>query len=502
VIPLFTRDEVRAIDVHAIEQLGIAGLELMEHAGRGAFDAIEARFGVPPGVTVVGGPGHNGGDGWVVARHLAERGARPRCVLVGDPARLRGDAAPNWARLVELDVQHVAVGEGDLAALDEALSDAPLVIDALFGTGLDRPIGGVHAEVIARINRCEALVAALDLPSGVDANTGQVLGRAVNAALTTTFAAHKRGLHQYPAVTLAGEVVCVPIGAPVPSTSSVALLDDADVVAWVPARAGDVHKGSAGHVLVVAGSPGRTGAAVLAGLGALRTGAGLATLMPRAGARASLDGKVVELMTADMPADLDGAVAAVQSMAEGKQAVVIGPGIGVDAAGAALCVRLALELTQPTVLDADALTALGTDVGRLRDAAGPRVLTPHPGEASRLLGKSTAEVQADRYAAAALLAHRSGQVVVLKGARTIVASGGMARVCPRGAPAMATAGSGDVLAGALGALCCGLAPFEAASAGVYLHGVAGELAARADRGLLASELATALPEAIDQLQRP
>lgn len=497
-IALLTRTEARAVDIDATERLGLPSLVLMENAGKGAFDVLCEVFPNDLSrVVIVAGPGQNGGDGFVIARHLWNAGRCPHVVLVADPARLRGDALLNYRVIERLGVPCAVMRDGDLAQLVSSLSSASLVVDALFGTGLDRPLEGRHAEVVERINAAAAKVVALDLPSGVDADGGAVLGSAVRAELTITFAAHKRGLHQHPGAALAGVVRCVSIGVPAPFAADVQLIESADIASWVPARAPDAHKGTAGHVLVLAGAPGRTGAAVLSGLGALRMGAGLVTLAGRGDARAAFDAKVVELMTAELALAADAGSEDALRLAAGKQAAAVGPGLGLDSDGRALARKLALALPLPCVLDADALTAIGEELELLRDAAAARVLTPHPGEAARLLGTSSAAVQADRYAAARKLAERSGQVAVLKGARTIVAApGGSLRVCAAGTQSMAVAGTGDVLSGAIAALLAQLEPFEAASAAVHLHGVAGELAASADRGLLASELAHALPRAL------
>lgn len=502
-IPLLGRDAVRAIDRDAAERLGLPTLLLMENAGRGAFDVIAAAYPrALERVVVIGGIGQNGGDGWVVARHLWNAGKLPRVLLVGDRARVAGDARVNFDALERLGVQVTSVGE-DLSPLVHALSEATLVVDALFGTGLDRPLTGVNAAVVERINACAADIVALDLPSGVDADRGRVLGTAVRAERTVTFAAHKRGLYQYPGVELAGEITCVSIGVPAGYDAD-GLLEASDVARWVARRAPDAHKGSAGHVLVIAGSPGRTGAALLAGFGALHGGAGLVTLAARAHARAALDAKVIELMTAELPESPARGVATGLELAAGKRAVVIGPGFGLDAYGREVSVGLATALETSVVLDADALTNLGSEVSMLRTARGPRVLTPHPGEAARLLDTTSDDIQGDRYDAAQRLAERSGAVVVLKGARTIIAEpGGRMRVCARGTPAMAVAGTGDVLSGVIGALLAqpDIDVFDAASAAVYLHALAGERAAQSDRGLLASELAAALPVAFAECLR-
>jgi NAD(P)H-hydrate epimerase len=498
-IPLLTREAVRAIDRHAVETLGLPSLALMENAGAGAASALLARFGDRLAhVCVIGGTGQNGGDAWVVARHLLEHGTTPRCVLVGAEAEVCGDAQRNLAVLRVLGVRVACVARADASgALDAALDGATLIVDGLFGTGLSRPLDGIAAHVVERINDAGVPVVALDLPSGIDADTGAVLGTAVRAALTTTFAAHKRGLHQHPGVAHAGEVVLVSIGVPVSPGAPAQLVDRADVAALVAPRGDDAHKGTAGHVLVFAGSPGHTGAAVLAGLGALRGGAGLVTLAPRAEARPAIDAKLLELMSAALPAELDDAARVALTLCEGKRTALLGPGFG---HGDGLARTLALTLPIPCVLDADALTALGDDLTALRRAAAPRVLTPHPGEAARLLGTSVATVQADRFAAALRLTAQSGHIVVLKGARTIIASpDGALRVCAEGTPALGVAGTGDVLAGAIAAQLApqdGPARLDAVTAAVVLHALAGTLAARADRGLLAHEVADALPDAL------
>ncbi|HET8935893.1 MAG TPA: NAD(P)H-hydrate dehydratase [Polyangiales bacterium] len=505
-IPLLSREAVRALDAEAVARLGVPSCILMENAGRGAFDVLVARYARQLArALIVGGVGQNGGDGWVIARHLVLLGHRPRCVLVGDRAKVRGDAAPNLQALEQLIGPVPSVTDPQaLGPLDEELRHSELVIDALFGTGLDRPIQGVSAAVIERFNKADGRRVALDIPSGIDADSGKVLGVAVRAELTLTFAAHKRGLHQHPGAAHAGELVLVAIGVPVQSASDpeYAVIEASDVRGLLPLRAADTHKGRGGHVLVVAGAPGRTGAAVLSGHGAMRAGAGLVTLCPRAGARAALDAKVLELMTSDLPAELDAAVAHVVEEMRSKHAAVIGPGLGTDKGGTQLAQRLALELSSPCVLDADALTAFRENARELRKAAGPRVLTPHPAEAARILGCSTEDVQADRYQKALQLAAESGAVVVLKGARTVVATpAGRVRVCALDVPALAVAGTGDVLTGVIAALLTQLEAAEAAVCGVYLHAAAGLEAAVADRGLLAHEVADAVPRVLGALHR-
>jgi NAD(P)H-hydrate epimerase len=327
---------------------------------------------------------------------------------------------------------------------------------------------------------------------------------AVTADVTATFAAHKRGLHQHPGRGLAGEIVLISIGVPGPSpdASEVALLEETDLRHLVPARVTDAHKGSAGRVWIFAGSPGKSGAAVLSGLGALRAGAGLVTLAPRAAAFHAVQGEVTELMSAELDADVARASRQALDAARSFDAAVVGPGLGVDDDGRRLALSLCRDLPRPLVVDADGLSALAQESDQsLGGAPAPRVLTPHPGEAARLAGTSTIEVQADRYGTARILAKATQAVVVLKGAGTIVAApDGEMRVCPFGTPALATAGTGDVLSGVIGALLgSGLEPFDAAAAGVAIHALAGEEAAPGDRGILASEVAAAIPRVLARL---
>jgi NAD(P)H-hydrate epimerase len=509
-IPLLSREAVRALDADAVTRLGVPSCVLMENAGRGAFEEIARRYTERLSrVLIVGGVGQNGGDAWVIARHLFVHGHQPRCVLVGERSKVRGDAAPNLHALEQLIGPVPSVTEQEFGPLAERLWDAELVVDGIFGTGLDRPIEGLSARVIDYIAREGTACVALDIPSGIDANSGKVLGIALSAELTLTFAAHKRGLHQHPGAAYAGEVVLVGIGVPGYGPTRVevpgleyAAIEAADVRELLPLRAADAHKGRGGHVLVVAGSPGRTGAAVLSGHGAMRAGAGLVTLCPRAGARAALDAKVLEIMTSDMPAELDAAVAHVVEEMKKKHSAVVGPGLGTDDGGSKLAERLALELKAPCVLDADALTAFSGRAKELQKAAGPRILTPHPAEAARMLGCSTEELQADRYQSALRLAAESAAVVVLKGARTVIATpDGRIRVCPLDVPALAVAGTGDVLTGIIAALLAQLSAAEAALCAVYLHAAAGAHAAVADRGLLAHEVADAIPQVLATLRR-
>lgn len=514
-IPLLDRAAGRAFDQEATERFRVPGAVLMENAGRGAAELIRDRLPGQLGRSVVvGGTGQNGGDAWVVARHLVAAGVPPAGVfLVGDPAKVRGDAAPNLAALRALGHEPVVIApDGDHRPLRDALAGASLVVDGLFGTGLDREVTGGRVAVLEAIGAAPAPCVALDLPSGVDVETGALLGPAPQAVLTATFGGFKPGLVQHPGAERAGEVVLVGLGVPPPAERSPAgvrptdgpyLFEPEDAAQSLRPRPADAHKGTAGHLLVVAGAPGRTGAALLAGLGALRSGAGLVTIASRGAAREAVDGKVIEIMTAEIPeaGPLDDAVAQLIALSESRRAAVVGPGLGTDARGLALARRLAVELAVPTVLDADALTAFADDPEALVAAAGPRLLTPHPGEAARLLGGDVRAVQRDRLASARRLATLTGAAVVLKGAGTVVADPeGVCLVCRRGTPALGVGGTGDVLAGVLGAGLLedqvGEALAVAGARGALVHALAGERAAVGDRGLFAREVADAIPEVL------
>ncbi len=489
------------MDREAAERLGLPTAVLMENAGRGAAERILTLHGEHLGcVILVGGVGQNGGDAWVVARHLALAGVRTLSFVVSPGGRAcEGDAAVmlRAARAMGLAVSEL--GE-DLGPLREALQRGTLVVDGLFGTGLAREVTGVHAGVIAMLAEAGLPVVALDLPSGIDADDGRVLGVALPATTTLTFGAEKRGLHAGPGALHAGRVEVVSIGAPVVGTPRATITELAELRACVAPRAADAHKGTAGHVLVVGGDAGTTGAALLAAHGALRAGAGLVSVAARREARASYDSRVLEVMTREF--DSAGSLLA---FCAGKRAVVLGPGLGRDASTDALVADLARDCPVPLVLDADALTLLARrGLETLRVAAAPRILTPHPGEAARLLAVEPARVQSDRFAAVEALAARSGQVVVLKGARTLVAGPrGPIRVCDRGGPMLGVGGSGDVLAGMIAAVVDrarpeGLEPSVAAA--VLWHALAGEVGAVADRGLLAHEIADAAPEVLRRVR--
>jgi hydroxyethylthiazole kinase-like uncharacterized protein yjeF len=506
--------QMRAVDKAAIEGLGVPGAVLMENAGRGVA-ALIARERSMPGrdVRVVCGVGQNGGDGFVIARHLANAGARVTVLLAAPRAKLSGDA-DLFARVVERDGR-IAVRDGsagDAAHWRSLLAGAEVLVDAVFGTGLRSDVTGAPAAAIEAMNATPALRVAVDLPSGLDADTGAVRGVAVRAELTATMGARKLGLALDPEAP-AGRVEVVDLGVSIEALADAARalgplcrwIESAEIAALIPRRGPGGHKGTAGHVLAIAGSAGKTGAAALVGRAALRAGAGLVTVASTAAGQTALDAKVLEVMTACYAdgEDADGAsYDALAALAGRMKAVALGPGIPTGPGMQALVRRLVRELPVPLIVDADGLNLLGTEAAALaRQAPAPRAFTPHPGEMARLAGTTTAEVQADRLGQARRLAAAANAVVVLKGARTVIAApDGEAHVNPAANPSLGTAGSGDVLTGVITALCGqGLPVLDAARAGVHLHGLAADEATRTlgTRHLIAGDLPDAIARVIE-----
>jgi hydroxyethylthiazole kinase-like uncharacterized protein yjeF len=510
--PVLSRAQMRAFDAHLIGDCGVPGLVLMENAGRGATDVVvrEALGGEARGkrAVVVCGSGNNGGDGFVVARHLLARGAEVALFCTGDPGRLRGDARANHDSFVGVGgVVRPLAAEADRPALGEELALADTVIDALFGTGLDRPLAGDVVAILAAMSGARGTRVAIDVPSGTDADTGVPLGASFQADLTVTFAHLKLGLLTPLGARAAGVLHVADLGVPAARGPALApaaeLLEPGDVARLLPPRAVDAHKYTAGHVVVFAGSQGRVGAALMVARGALRAGAGLATIASWEETAAIVRGRVTEEMVATL-ARGDKAGASVEAALHGKKVVVAGPGFGIDADARAAVTTLLERWTGPALFDADALTLFGGKAEAFAATETPRVLTPHAGEAARLLGTTSLAIEADRFAAARTLAARARAVVVLKGPYTLVAEpGGRVVINPGANPVLATAGSGDTLAGILGAMLCGLSPFDAACAAVFIHAAAAEpwSEVHGDRGLLASEIADGVPLALGALSR-
>ena len=512
--PVFTAAEMRALDARAIASLGIPGPRLMEAAGTGAARLITRRFGPVRrrDVVILCGKGNNGGDGFVVARRLRAAGARVRVFLFGRRADVPGDAGQalrRWTGRVE-EIRDTA----GLAAAAHAAERADLVVDALLGTGVEGPARGLVGDMIARLDaprpagRRAPPVVSLDLPSGLSSDRGALLGPTVRADLTLTFAGLKRSLLLDPAAARAGEVMVVPIGIPDPEVRRgirTFVAEDADARAPFGPRSRDAHKGTYGHLLVVAGSLGKTGAAALAARAALRSGAGLVTAAVPASQQPVVAALAAEYMTDALPESSHGivgraATARVRELAEAMDAVALGPGLSLGDEAQALARELIAAVPRPMVVDADALSALAGHLDLLKGAAGPRLLTPHPGEMARMLGVSIDEIQADRLERARDFAASHHVWLALKGAGTVVAGPeGTVWINPTGNPGMAKGGSGDVLTGMTGAfLARGLEPLVALRAAVYLHGLAGDLARDAvgEEGMIAGDIVEAIPRAL------
>lgn len=508
---VLTPEQMAAVDRRAIEELGIPGMVLMENAALGVVQALAETFPRAETAAILCGPGNNGGDGLAVARHLVARGYGVEVFLVRGGKEPSGDAGTQLAicRNMGIPVEDV-LGEDDLAAPLAAAEACDLVVDALFGTGLSRPLSGHFGALVEGLAGSATPVLAVDLPSGLGAG-----GPSLSAELTVTFAALKVAHLLGPGAASAGQIVIADLGLPpslveeAPGNLSMSTAEE--MARLLPARPRDGHKGTFGHLLLVAGGRGKSGAAVLAARAAVRSGAGLVTCAVPEPVADAVDRGSVESMTWPLPLEGDGslgsaAVKAVLEAAEGKAAVALGPGLGTAGSTPASVRRLVRDLGVPLVLDADGINAFAGKAGELRDRPAPTVLTPHPGELGRLMGMSTQEITSDRLEAVQRAAQETGCVLLLKGASTLVADpAGPVAVNPTGNAGMATGGTGDVLTGMIGALLAqGMDPFAAARAGAYLHGLAGDLAAEriGERALAAGDVVDCLGEAQIRLEAP
>ncbi len=532
---LVSAQEMRSLDGYTIETLDVPGGLLMESAGRAvAEEAIEvlndAGLGREGRVSVLCGAGNNGGDGYVAARHLHMAGYSVRILSTKPTTDLKGDAAANFKRALHLGLDPFVVPaslseDGEQGAeLLSLLSASDVIIDAIFGTGLDREVTGNVAPLIRILNDVaeDICVIAVDLPSGLHADRGICLGETVRATRTLTLGSPKLGLCLEPGRSLSGKIRVARIGIAeeTPETvSSARLLRKRGVGQVLPERSPSNHKGSFGHVLVVAGSSGKTGAAALAAWGAGRGGAGLITVAVPHTLQPILETKCTEAMTTSLAETARHGLAleaekAVLEVAQGKQCVALGPGIGQEAETQELIRRLLPQIEIPVVLDADGLNALvgfgpegveqSDPLRVLRERSAQSVLTPHPGEASRLLDWTNREINQDRVAAARELALRAGCVVLLKGPGSVIADAhGHVVINPTGDVSLATGGTGDVLTGLVASfLAQGLEAFDAAALAAYVHGFAADrISSRSgSAGLLAEELSQAIPPCMKELR--
>ncbi len=503
-----TVEEMRRLDRTAIERFGIPGEILMENAGEAVYFAILSELEVPgERFLVLCGGGHNGGDGFVVARKLHSAGALVRVVILSDPSRY--DEAPRLhLHMVERLGIPVEV-KPPVEAIREALEWSDVVVDAMLGTGLDREVGGLYREAIEAVNASGRTVVAVDIPSGVHGDTGAVMGVAVEADLTVTFGLPKRGNLLYPGAGLCGELFVSHISFPPELYGDSAIAVAINEPLPLPPRRPDGHKGSFGDALFVAGAAGYFGAAAFSASAHLKAGGGYARLAAPAPVVPHLAGLAPEAVYAPQPATADGtlAAAAVEGLVELAGRVdftVVGPGLSLQEETVEAVRRLVRAVPGPLLVDGDGLTAVAGDPAAVRERGGPTVLTPHPGEMARLAGRTTAEVLADPIPLLQRMAGELEAIVVLKGAHSLVGlPSGEVFVNTSGNDGMATAGSGDVLTGTITAMAgLGLELADAVRTGVFVHGLAGDLSAESvgPDGVTARSILGFLPEAVALLR--
>jgi|YelNatPaOPRAMG01_1025707.scaffolds.fasta_scaffold00158_40 NAD(P)H-hydrate epimerase len=505
---LVTAAQMRELDRRTIEEVGVPSLVLMENAGRSTYQILRREFPDLSGpVAVLAGRGNNGGDGLVVARYLANQGFPVTVFLLAARDQVQGDALVNLKILDRIGVAvEEVLKEDQLTAVSHRLSRAGLIVDALLGTGLNSPVRGLYAQVIARVNQVRTPVLAVDIPSGLSADTGEPLGAAVEADVTVTYGFPKIGQIVPPGRDYVGRLWQVDISIPPALVQGIrtALAEAADLRRLLPLRPFASHKGTFGHLVVVAGSEGKTGAATMTAEAGLRTGAGLVTAAVPASLNDILEVKLTEAMTLPLPEAGDAravgekALAPLSDFLKDKTAVALGPGLGTHPETQEFIRTLVQECSLPMVVDADGVNALAGRLDLAKKAVGSRVLTPHPGEMARLLGITTREVQVRRLNLAREVAMTHGVWLVLKGAQTVVADPeGRISLNPTGNPVLASGGTGDVLTGLIGGfLAQGLSPWDAARLGVYLHGLAADYLEQVigPRGHIAGDLLAVFPE--------
>ena len=512
---LVTAAEMQEMDRLTIASHGIPGLELMENAGKGAARVLLARFAdrLKAGVGIICGKGNNGGDGFVIARYLADQGIRVTVYLLAKTSAVKGDAAANLKRLSPPSVPVIEIPDEKVFSQSiSGLDQHGLLVDAILGTGLSSTVRGFFKTVIDYLNQSPTPVFAVDVPSGLDADTGQPCGTCVRAQATATFALPKIGHFIYPGAEYTGRLEIIDIGIPDAVVQTVRPKQHLLTAQWIRSRwqprSADTHKGRTGHLLVVAGSVGKTGAAALTAASAMRAGAGLVTLGVAESLHPIAETLVLEVMTAPLRESRPGvlgeaAVDDITKLAAGKACLAIGPGIGQAAETRSFIQKIISEIEIPMVIDADGLNHLMGQTRLLKNLKAPAVLTPHPGEMARLVNANPAEVQQNRLKCAREFATDFNVHVVLKGAATVIAHpDGSVYVNPTGNSGMASGGMGDVLTGVLaGFITQGFTPEAAAHAAVYLHGAAADTLAKTigPFGYLAGEVMNAIPGEIKKL---
>ena len=505
-----TAEQMQELDRKAIEIYRIPGIVLMENAGRGAAEVIYNAFPdlQKKRIAIVAGKGNNGGDGFVIGRHLLNKGIPIKVFLLTESKSLRGDAETNYQIFSRMKGEVISIPSSkDYQKVKKDLEKFDLLIDGIFGTGLDAEVRGYYREVIDHLNTLKKPIVAIDIPSGLAANTGKPLGTAIRASLTITFGLPKVGHLISPGVDYVGEVKVIDIGIPKSLEDEekiqTHLLEEEEIRKWlsVPRRL-DTHKGDYGHLLVIAGSVGKTGAAAMACEAALRMGAGLVTLAIPKSLNAIMEMKLTEVMTEPLPETPKQTLSlrafnSLLRLCEKKRAVIIGPGIGTFKETQSLILKLIKTLDIPIILDADGLTALSTQPKTLPAANRSLILTPHPGEMARLINSTAKEVQEDRIGVSRKFSQSNHVHLVLKGFRTLIATPkGEVFINPTGNPGMASGGTGDVLTGMIGGLICqGFDILTSLQISVYLHGLAGDNVAQemGEKSLVATDIIERIP---------
>ena len=509
-----TAKEMKQIDTLATNSYGIEGLKLMENAGTGIVKALQRRFYdfSSKQVVIFCGKGNNGGDGLVVARLLFNMKIPVTIFLLESRVNLKGDAAINAELAFNLGIDIIELGEANLHFLEHHLENCDIVIDALFGTGLTRPVSGTYKQTIYKINQSKKHVTAIDIPSGLDSDTGLLMGDYIHADLTLVLALFKQSHLLFPAAELMGELELIDIGIPPELVESerleVQVTEESDLRAWFPQRSTDSHKGDYGHVLVIAGSKGKGGAAGLTSLAALRMGCGLVTLALPESCQKAFELNPLEVMTVSAPETDVGTFAlsakkVLFNYSRGMSAVAIGPGLSTEPETVQLLRELLPIIDCPLIIDADAVNALAQSPDTISQLKTDAILTPHPKEMSRVMGVETSKILEKRIEFSRKFAHDHSVIIVLKGAATVISQPhGLTTINPTGNPGMATAGSGDILTGIIASLVAqGFSTPKAAIAGTYLHGLSGDIFSQKESqaSLIAGDLLRTLPETMKRI---